>query len=75
MRKAGYHDISTFVLPEECWTLNFYEPQKEAQRLFLQRHPDNSTAMDLVDNMRREAEMYSRYHDYYGYVFYIGRKN
>lgn len=74
MRKAGYQDISTFVLPEECWTLNFYEPQKEAQRLFLQRHPDNSTAMDLVDNMRREAEMYSRYHDYYGYVFYIGRK-
>lgn len=74
MRKAGYTDISTFVLPRECWTRNFYEPQVEAQRLFLQRHPDNATAKGLVDNMKREAEMYSRYNDYYGYVFYIGRK-
>ena len=74
MRKAGYCDITTFVLPDECWTTNFYLPQVEAQRLFLERHPDNDTAKGLVENMRHEAEMYSRYHDYYGYVLYIGRK-
>lgn len=74
MRKAGYCDITTFVLSDECWTTNFYLPQVEAQRLFLERHPDNDTAKGLVENMRHEAEMYSRYHDYYGYVFYIGRK-
>ena len=74
MAKAGYRDIITFVLPDECWTTNFYVPQEEAQKLFLNRHPDNATAKELVDNMRHEARMYSRYHDYYGYVFYIGRK-
>lgn len=74
MKKAGYCDINTFVLPNECWTTNFYEPQVEAQRLFLLRHPDNETARGLVDNQRREAAMFARYHDYYGYVFYIGRK-
>ena len=74
MRDAGYHDIRTFVLPPECWTDNFYIPQREAQRLFLERHPDNATANELVANQRHEAEMYSRYNAYYGFVFYIGRK-
>ncbi|MGN0281243.1 MAG: class I SAM-dependent methyltransferase [Prevotella sp.] len=74
MMKAGYRDIRTFVLPDECWTTNFYEPQVEAQRFFLERYPDNRTANELVANQRREAELYNRYHDYYGYVFYIGRK-
>ncbi|MGM9697048.1 MAG: class I SAM-dependent methyltransferase [Prevotella sp.] len=74
MKKAGYCDIKTFVLPNECWTTNFYEPQVEAQRLFLERHPDNATARGLVENQRHEAELFARYHDYYGYVFYIGRK-
>lgn len=74
MRKTGYRNISTFVLPDDCWTKNFYEPQMEAQQLFLERHPGNATAEGLVANQRHEAELFSRYHDYYGYVFYIGRK-
>ena len=74
MRDAGYHDIRTFVLPPECWTDNFYIPQREAQLLFLERHPDSATAIGLVANQRHEAEMYSRFNAFYGYVFYIGRK-
>ena len=53
---------------------NFYLPQREAQRLFLERHPDNKTAVELVANQRHEAELYSRYSDYYGYVFYVARR-
>lgn len=71
---AGYMPEAVFVLGDECWTDNFYEPQREAQRKFLARYPDNPTAGMLVCNQRREAEMYSRYSRYYGYVFYICRK-
>ena len=28
----------------------------------------------FVANQRREAALYRRYHSYYGYAFYIGRK-
>ena len=75
LHDAGYRDIRTFVLPTECWTDNFYQPQKEAQRLFLERYPDNKTAAELVANQRHEAELYSRYSDYYGYVFYVARRS
>ena len=75
LKDAGYHDVNTFVLPKECWIDNFYLPQREAQRLFLERYPNNKTAAELVANQRREAELYSRYSDYYGYVFYVARRS
>lgn len=74
MEKSGYKDVKTFVLPEECWTKEFYLPQRRAQEIFLSKYPDNATAHALVSNQRREAELYAKYKDFYGYVFYIGQK-
>ena len=74
MQKEGYDVIAAFRLPEKCWTDNFYIPQQLSQKKFLKLHPNNATATALVANQCREAELYSRYHQYYGYVFYIGRK-
>ena len=74
MQEAGYVPIATFILPERCWIENFYDLQIEAQRVFLEKNPGNTTAQELVDNERREAELYHRYKDFYGYVFYIGKK-
>jgi ubiquinone/menaquinone biosynthesis C-methylase UbiE len=74
MQTAGYIPIATFVLPDKCWTDNFYFPQKKAQELFLKQHIGNHTAEELIKNQRHEAELYFKYKQYYGYVFYIGRK-
>ncbi|MGD1804888.1 class I SAM-dependent methyltransferase [Dapis sp. BLCC M126] len=74
MEKAGYIPIATFVLPENCWTENFYAPQVSAQEKFLQKYVDNKTAEELVENQRHEAELYLKYKEFYGYVFYIGKK-
>lgn len=74
MQTAGYIPVATFVLPEECWTKNFYEPQKKMQEQFLRLHAGNKTAEGLVDYQRHEAYLYSKYKQYYGYVFFIGKK-
>jgi len=74
MQKAGYIPIATFVLPENCWTDNFYIPQVSAQNKFLQKYAGNKSAADLVKNQRHEAKLYDKYKQYYGYVFYIGKK-
>lgn len=75
IQRCGYTPVAAFVLPEECWTTNFYEPQQQAQTLFLSRHPGDKTAQALVTNQRHEAAIYSRHHRHYGYVFYIARKD
>lgn len=74
LQKAGYVPIATFILPENCWTDNFYTPQVAAQEAFLKKHGGNKAAEELVEYQRHEAVLYQKYKDYYGYVFYIGRK-
>ncbi len=74
IQNSGYKPIAAFVLPENCWVENFYTPQIEAQKTFLAKHKDNPTAKELVNNERHEAKMYSKYKDYYSYVFYIAKK-
>jgi len=74
MQKAGYIPVANFILPEKCWIENYYSPQIEAQEVFLKRHVGNKTAEEFIANERHEAQLYNKYKEYYGYVFYIGKK-
>lgn len=74
MQKAGYLPIATFVLPESCWT-DYYSIMQETQKSFLKKYNGNKTAEEFVSYQRYEAELYYKYKAYYGYVFYIGKKN
>lgn len=74
LQKSGYIPVACFILPENCWTDHFYLLQVRAQELFLKKHRGNRAAEELVENERREAVLYSKYRQYYGYVFYIGKK-
>ncbi|MFA8436064.1 MAG: class I SAM-dependent methyltransferase [Marinifilaceae bacterium] len=74
MQKAGYIPVATFILPENCWTENFYVPQVSAQEAFLKKHKGNKSAEEFIKNQQYETQLYYRYKEYYGYVFYIGKK-
>ncbi|MDP4240803.1 MAG: methyltransferase domain-containing protein [Bacteroidota bacterium] len=74
MQKAGYIPVAIFVLPENCWTDQFYALQIPVQEVFLKKYAGNKTAEELVENQRHEAQLYYKYKAYYGYVFYIGKK-
>ena len=74
MQKAGYIPVAAFTLPESCWIDNYFLPQKARQAEFLKKHAGNKIAEDMIAFMRREAELYLKYKQYYGYVFYIGKK-
>jgi SAM-dependent methyltransferase len=74
MQKAGYVPVAVFTLPENCWIDNYFIPQKLRQEEFLEKYAGNKTVEDFIGFMRCEAELYSRYKQYYGYVFYIGKK-
>lgn len=74
MQQAGYVPVATFILPENCWTEHYYVPQKRAAEIFLENHPGDTIARKLVANEQREAQLFNLYGQYYGYVFYIGKK-
>jgi ubiquinone/menaquinone biosynthesis C-methylase UbiE len=74
LQKAGYVPVATFILPENCWTDHFYKLQVPVQQRFLDQYPGNKTVENFITSQQHEAELYSLYKDYYGYVFYIGKK-
>lgn len=75
MERAGYTPIAHFILPENCWTEHYFAPQDEVRETFMKEHAGNKTAMDFMKGQQYERSLYSKYKDYYGYVFYIGQKD
>jgi len=74
MQKAGYSFISAFTLPEKCWTDNYFIPREAAEKALLEKYTGNETVEAYIKDGKHEVELYSKYKQYYGYVFYIGRK-
>ena len=74
LQKAGYVPVATFILPENCWTEHFFAPQVMAQEAFLRKYAGNKTVEEFMASERHETQLYYNYKDYYGYVFYIGKK-
>lgn len=74
MQKAGYVPIAAFLLPNICWTENYYDTQAKAKELFLAKHAGNPSAEGFMANQLYEESLYQKYSKYYGYAFYIGRK-
>jgi len=74
LEKSGYIPVAVFTFPESCWTENFYEMQKPVQEKFLKMYKGNKTIEEFIAHERYEAQIYEKYKEYYGYVFYIGKK-
>jgi hypothetical protein len=74
MQQAGYIPVAAFILPENCWTENFYAPQEALQKAFLIKYAGNQTVEAFVASEKHEARMYKKYKACYGYVFYIEKK-
>lgn len=74
LEQAGYVPSAHFILPPECWTIQYYQPLEASFTAFLERHPGDSSACEVVEAEKKEIRLYHEYRDYYSYVFYIARK-
>jgi len=74
MQKAGYMVTASFILPETCWIDNFFVPAITARKIFLDKYKGNKSAEEFIKYEKHEADLYYKYKEYYGYVFYIGKK-
>ncbi|MDU1904585.1 MAG: class I SAM-dependent methyltransferase [Dysgonomonas sp.] len=74
IQKAGYVPVATFILPENCWTEHYFAPKVRAEKLFLDKYAGNKSAEEFVALQSHEEEIYRKYKEFYGYVFYIAKK-
>jgi ubiquinone/menaquinone biosynthesis C-methylase UbiE len=74
MQKTGYIPIAVFTLSENCWIENYFLPQIPIYEKFLKKYNGNKIVEEFIEGNRHEEKMYHEYKEYYGYVFYIGKK-
>lgn len=74
MQKAGYRFVAAFVLPDTCWTENYFIPREAAGKALLAKYPGNKIVADYVRSTKYEVDLYVKHKQHYGYVFYIGKK-
>lgn len=72
-RAAGFDVLDHFPLPPEAWWDEYYTPLEERMAR-LGRDADPELAA-VIDETRREIELYRRHGDSYGYVFYLLRRS
>jgi SAM-dependent methyltransferase len=71
IESLNYKLIDHFILPQKAWWENFYVPlEKRLKKLYKKYHEDEDS-LELLDMIQLEVDMYRKYGDYYGYVFYI----
>ena len=72
--RAGFEVETTFALPPEDWTQDFYDPLRASIAAFRARHAGDPVALAMADDSAREIEVFDQNPGAYSYVFYIARR-
>ncbi len=68
---AGYRIIGDFALPAADWRDNYYAPLAEALDRFRAAHQGNRAAMEVADRSQLEIDLYRKYPEHFGYMFFV----
>ena len=69
--RSGYRPVGQFTLPESDWWRHYYTPIQEKLTALQKKYRGDAEALSVLEMEQREIDLYRRYADYYGYVFYI----
>jgi ubiquinone/menaquinone biosynthesis C-methylase UbiE len=72
--KNNLKTVAYFKLPEYSWWDNLYIPfEKNIEKLRI-KYSDDKTKLEQINEMSIEVDMFRKYSEYYGYVFFINQK-
>jgi SAM-dependent methyltransferase len=73
VRSTGYDLVESFVLPDSAWW-NYYSPIERKLPGLETRHAGDPQALAVLTAERKEIDMFRRFSDCYGYVFFVARR-
>jgi ubiquinone/menaquinone biosynthesis C-methylase UbiE len=74
VESAGYRMIDYFPLSGMSWWTDYYAPAEKKVAEVRRTYEDHKKAQVLLDSFQLEMDMHRRYSEYYGYGFYVMRK-
>ena len=70
-RNSEYRIVGSFVLPKMSWWNNYYTLIEVKLQSLKSEYRDDAEALKFITVEETEMEMFRKYSDYYGYVFYV----
>jgi len=74
IEKSPFKLIDHFKLKKKDHWNPYYKPLEKRVEEYSKKYRDNSEALSISSSIQYEIDMYKKYSDYYGYVFYIMQK-
>jgi SAM-dependent methyltransferase len=74
IQAAGYHLIDHFVLPPGAWWDDYYSHIEKKLPFLKTKYRNDAEALEVIAIEEQEIDLFRKYSDYYGYVFYMMQK-
>jgi ubiquinone/menaquinone biosynthesis C-methylase UbiE len=68
---SGYQVLGHFILPITSWWDDYYTPLEKRLSILRVKYQDDPDANKSLDGTQKEIDLYRKYSDWYGYVFYV----
>ena len=74
IKKSGDKLLGYFPLPEDAWWDFYYNPLQNRLKKLKIKYKDNPKALELIAEEQLEIDLFKKYSQYYGSVFYVMQK-
>ncbi len=74
IHQSDYELVDYFLLEQNAHWEPYYKPLEKRLVVFRGKYEGEEKAMELIESIQHEIDLYKKYSDYYGYTFYIMRK-
>lgn len=74
INRLGYQHIGHFILPERTWTEDYYAPMADLVAERTQEWTAIPEALEVLNEARREIDIFRQYSGYFSYAFFVMRK-
>ena len=69
--RCGYRPVDSFVLPADAWWEHYYTPIEKKLAALRVKYQHDAPALAVIAAEQQEIDLFRKYYEYYGYVFYI----
>ena len=74
IKKCGYKLIGYFSLPDDAWWEFYYDPLERRLGKMRIKYKDNPEGLEIIKDHQEEIDLYKKYYEWYGSVFYVMQK-
>ena len=74
IHSLGYKIVDHFKLPDSAWLGDYYNPLETKLKRMRNIYEQDEKALELIEMVQHEIDIFHKYSSYYGYVFYIAQK-